>query len=102
MMSYEVKYEDDEDGGRDESGFGVSELTDSQLMRIDPDMPKKRGRRKRVQNTIKDCEGDDLAMRTFQSKIGTVVVHDRSRLGKMGRGRSLCRPSDGLNPENQV
>jgi hypothetical protein len=54
-----------------------------------------------VQNTIKDCEGDELAMRTFQSKIGTVVVHDRSRLGKMGRGRSLCRPSDGLNPENQ-
>jgi hypothetical protein len=44
MMSFEVKYEDDEEGERDESGFGVSELTDSQLMRIDPDMPKRRGR----------------------------------------------------------
>jgi hypothetical protein len=66
MMSFEVKYEDDEDGGRDgESGFGMSELTDSQLMQMDPDMPRRRGRKKRVQNTIKDCEGDELAMRTF-------------------------------------
>lgn len=30
MMSFEVKYEDDDEaGGRDDSGFGVSDMTDS-------------------------------------------------------------------------